>query len=142
MTQRKLSELNRAECYSLMTGPQVGRLAYCDSLGPMAVPVNFALAGEDVVVRMEPTNTLLRTGQPLVAFELDHVDEETGEGWSVVVRGPIAEVDNDAVPALLRELGAGPPRPWAEGVHNVWLRITSKVVTGRRLGGYAAPLVM
>jgi hypothetical protein len=111
-------------------------------LGPVAVPVNFALAGDDIVIRMEPTNTAIQMGQSLVAFETDQVDETSGEGWSVVVRGPVEELDADSVLPLLRELGDGPPQPWAAGVHNVWLRITSKVVTGRRLSGYAAPLVM
>ena len=142
MTQRTLSKLSRSECNSLMRGRRVGRLAYCDSLGPVAVPVNFALAGDDIVIRMEPTNTAIQMGQSLVAFETDQVDETSGEGWSVVVRGPVEELDADSVLPLLRELGDGPPQPWADGVHNVWLRITSKVVTGRRLGGYAAPLVM
>ena len=82
MTQRTLSKLSRSECNSLMRGRRVGRLAYCDSLGPVAVPVNFALAGDDIVIRMEPTNTAIQMGQSLVAFETDHVDETSGEGWS------------------------------------------------------------
>ncbi|MDE3203040.1 MAG: pyridoxamine 5'-phosphate oxidase family protein [Acidobacteriota bacterium] len=142
MTQRTLAELNRDECLARLGRRRVGRLVYSDSMGPVAVPVNFALAGEDVVLRLEPTNTVLRLAQATVAFEVDEVDELTGEGWSVVVRGPAEEVDDDDLPALLGQLGDSPPRPWAEGVHNVWLRISTKVVTGRRLGGYATPLVM
>ncbi|MGO9929610.1 MAG: hypothetical protein ACLPLP_26820 [Mycobacterium sp.] len=42
--------------------------------------------------------------QPMLAFEVDHVD------------------DGHA------------PTPWAAGIHNVWLQIVPHTVTGRRLG--------
>ena len=146
MTQRNLVELNRSECLELLRRQQVGRIAYTDSVGPVAVPVNFALAGDDVVVRMERSNRALyppNSGPDAVlAFEVDHVDADDGSGWSVVVRGRAREVTLDAVPDLLRGMSECPPRPFAEGVHNVWLRIQSQTMTGRRLDAYAAPLVM
>lgn len=142
MSQRSLVELSREDCFGLLSRERVGRLAYCDAMGPVAIPVNFALAGEDIVVRVEPDNTALASDPVMVAFEADHVDDESESGWSVVVRGRIGTVAIDDVPALLHELRTGPPHPWAGGVHNVWLRIRPEVVTGRKLGEYSAPLVM
>jgi uncharacterized protein len=72
--------------------------------------------------------------QPMLAFEVDHVDEDRESGWSVLVRGVGAEVDLELVPALLRAMEGHPPTPWAAGIHNVWLQIVPHTVTGRRLG--------
>jgi hypothetical protein len=141
MTQRTLVDLGREECLSLLRTQRVGRLVYCDEAGPVAIPVNFALAGEDVVMRMEPTNRALsETG--MVAFEADRVDDQIGSGWSVMVRGPADELTIDEVPGLLHQMVDGPPLPWAGGIHNVWVRIRAFSITGRRLGDPAAPLVM
>jgi uncharacterized protein len=142
MSQRSLVELTSEACFALLSGERVGRLAYCDAIGPVAIPVNFTLAGQDIVFRMEPDNTALASAPDMVAFEADHVDEAQDSGWSVVVRGRLTTVDLDDVPVLLRELSAGPPRPWAAGVHSVWVRIRPELVTGRRLGEHSVPLVM
>ncbi len=72
--------------------------------------------------------------QPMLAFEVDHVDEDRESGWSVLVRGVGAEVDMERVPALLRTKEGHPPTPWAVGIHNVWLEIVPHTVTGQRLG--------
>ena len=133
MTQRKAEELSRQECYELLTQQTVARLAFVDDDGPAAVPVNYALAGEDIVLRVEERSHLRSVLQPAVAVEVDHVDPEAGSGWSVLVRGVGHEVHIDDVPELLRRMGGHLPRPWAEGVHNVWVVITPRVVTGRRL---------
>jgi hypothetical protein len=142
MPQRSLVELSSEDCFALLSGESVGRLAYCDATGPVAIPVNFALAGRDIVFRMEPDNNALTSDPGMVAFEADHVDEGQRSGWSVVIRGRIAEVDLDDVPSLLHEMPGGPPQPWAGGVHHVWLRIRPEIVTGRKLAERSVPLVM
>lgn len=142
MAQRSLGELSRHECFELLARRRVGRLVYSDATGPLAIPVNFATAGESIVFRVEPGNSALPITQPVIAFEVDQVDEEDGSGWSVLVRGPAREVSLDDVPALLRTMGSGPPRPWAEGIHKVWVQLSADTVTGRRLGAFEAPLVM
>lgn len=142
MAQRSLGELSRRECFELLARQRVGRIVYSDATGPLAIPVNFATAGESIVFRVEPGHSLLPITHPVMAFEVDQVDEEDGSGWSVLVRGPAREVSLDDVPALLRTMGGGPPRPWAEGIHKVWVQLSAEAVTGRRLGAYEAPLVM
>lgn len=134
MTQRELEDLSADECFRLLAAARVGRLVYNDELGPLAVPVNYALAGRDIVFRVEGGAKQAAMQQPTLAFEVDHVDEEREFGWSVLVRGAGAEVDMDRVPALLRTMDGHFPTPWAAGVHNVWLRIVPNTVTGRRLG--------
>ena len=142
MPQRSLVELGREACFALLRTQRVGRLAYCDAVGPVAIPVNFALAGADIVFRVERSNTVVGTDLGLVAFEVDRVEGENQTGWSVVVRGRIAAVELEDVPSLIQQLEYGPPLPWAGGIHNVWMRIRPEIVTGRKLGQPAGPLVI
>ena len=134
MTQRELEDLSADECFRLLAAARVGRLVYQDELGPLAVPVNYAMAGHDIVFRVEGGAKQAAMQQPMLAFEVDHVDEDRQSGWSVLARGVGAEVDLERVPALLRTMQGHVPTPWAVGIHNVWLQIVPHTVTGRRLG--------
>ena len=134
MTQRELEDLPPDDCFRLLAAAHVGRLVYQDDLGPLAVPVNYSMAGQDIVVRVEGGAKRAAMQQPMLAFEVDHVDEDRKFGWSVLVRGVGAEVDPERVPALLRAMDGHFPAPWAFGIHNVWLKIAPHAVTGRRLG--------
>jgi nitroimidazol reductase NimA-like FMN-containing flavoprotein (pyridoxamine 5'-phosphate oxidase superfamily) len=139
VTQRELEELSPEECFALLAGSHVGRLVYHDEIGPVAIPVNYALAGHDIVFRVEGGAKRAAMAEPTLAFEVDHIDESERSGWSVLVRGPGSEIEIDQVPALLHTLQRDFPTPWALGVHNVWLRITPQVVSGRRLGALRSP---
>ena len=134
MTQRELEDLSPDECFRLLADARVGRLVYQDDLGPVAVAVNYAMAGHDIVFRVEGGAKRAAMQQPMLAFEVDHIDEEREVGWSVLVRGVGAEVDPERVPELLRAMDGHFPTPWAAGIHNVWLQIVPQSVTGRRLG--------
>jgi nitroimidazol reductase NimA-like FMN-containing flavoprotein (pyridoxamine 5'-phosphate oxidase superfamily) len=133
MTQRSIAELSEDECLDRLTEEVVGRVVFTDSDGPGAVPVNYALAGRDIVFRVALDSHLRSVLEPSVAFEVDHVDPEAGSGWSVLVRGAGREVDPADVPDLLRRMEGHPPHPWAEGVHNVWVVVTARSMTGRHL---------
>ena len=110
--QRKIEDLTIEECMTLLGRESVGRLAFVDPEGPVAVPVNFGLAGEQILFRLEPDSHLRAAVEHPVAFEVDHTDPDTGSGWSVLVRGDAAEVELDDVPRLLRLMagrrGPGP----------------------------------
>jgi len=133
MTQRVIEDLPEAQCFELIRQGGVGRFVYQESGGPAAVPVNFGLAGEQVVFRVEQRSHLRDMLQGPVAFEVDHTEPESGAGWSVLIRGTGEEVGMEQVPGLLHQMGSAFPHPWAEGVHNVWVAITARKVTGRRL---------
>lgn len=138
MTQRELEDLSSDECFRLLAHARVGRLVYEDDLGPAAVPVNYTMAGHDIVFRVEGGAKQAAIQQPMLAFEVDHIDEEQQSGWSILVRGVGAEVDLERVPALLRAMEGRVATPWAVGIHNVWLQIVPHTVTGRRLGAKRA----
>lgn len=145
MAQKELVELSAAECLELLKGERVGRLVYQDESGPVAEPVNFAVAGESLVIRTEGGAKRAAVARAVVAFEVDRIDPERRAGWSVIVRGEGEEVPLDEVPALVHELRLAdsvPPQPWASGIHKVWLRIRIDRLSGRRLGRESSPLVI
>ena len=133
MAQRTFETLSEPESFALIGGEVVGRFVFNDGEGPAAVPVNFGLAGKDIIFRTEKRTNWREFLKGPVAFEVDFTDPASGWGWSVLVRGTGREVDLNDVPALLHASGKSLPHPWGDGVHDVWIAITPRQVTGRRL---------
>ena len=93
---RVLTQMTRAECLELLASHHFGRLAVADEEGVHIFPVNYVLDGEAIAVRTDPGTKVQMAPMRPVAFEVDHVDPEGGEGWSVVVEGT-ARLITDAV---------------------------------------------
>lgn len=124
---RRLVELDEQECWRLLAGPEIGRLAWVSSGGPVVVPVNFRLAGRLIVVRVSPYSRQAREIEDAeVAFEVDDVVVDRQTGWSVLVQGR-------AVFDYRREAGVD-VEPWPEGQRPLQVVITPHSITGRRLG--------
>jgi nitroimidazol reductase NimA-like FMN-containing flavoprotein (pyridoxamine 5'-phosphate oxidase superfamily) len=137
MPKRTLDVLSPDECYALLSEEAIGRVVYADGDGPAAVPVNFALAGHDIVFRSDPGSKIGGLRDRPVAFEVDHIDPASRAGWSVLVRGAADIIESEQVPALLGRLHGAAPLPWKKGIHGIWVVITPKTVTGRRLADLA-----
>ena len=98
----RLADLTRSECLALLATEEIGRVVYCDRLGPLAVPVNFALDQGTIVFRTASDNDLaahLRESSTC-AFEVDRIDSAPGRGGvssyaeprrscGIPVRGPV-----------------------------------------------------
>jgi uncharacterized protein len=138
MPRRILEELSWDECFTLLGQETVGRFVYADELGPAAVPVNYAVAGHSIVFRSEDGSKVRGLGEHVVAFEVDHIDTASRSGWSVLVRGTGEEVEFEGLPEVLRQLDGDVPLPWKKGIHKIWVVITTKTITGRRLAGFAS----
>jgi uncharacterized protein len=134
MAQRDLIELSADECVARLLTAKVGRLVYVDDDGPAAVPVNYALWGDEIVLRVEGGTKQAAMAQEQLGFEVDHIDEDEKSGWSVLIRSTGQEVAIEAIAESMRHKSGPPPLPWAIGIHNVWLRLTPNKITGRRLG--------
>jgi nitroimidazol reductase NimA-like FMN-containing flavoprotein (pyridoxamine 5'-phosphate oxidase superfamily) len=144
VSQRELERLSHQECLELLGQQSVGRLIYQDEIGPIGEPVNYAVAADTIVLRIEGGTKRQAITQPVLAFEVDRIDPDHKAGWSVIARGVGQEVPPDEVVALLHQLrqaGVDPPRPWASGIHNIWLTITIHTLSGRKLGRDSSPLV-
>ncbi len=133
MTQRKLEELTHDQCIELLRSEAVGRVVFVDESGPAAIPVNYGLAGDEILMRVAATSNLRTLVDAPLGFQVDRTDPEQQSGWSVLARGRGREVPAEDVSALLELLHDAIPRPWAEGVHNSWLAIEITALTGRRL---------
>ena len=112
------------ECERLLRRGTFGRVVLSTPHGNEIVPVNYAVHESTVVVHTSPDGLLARhaDGAELL-FEVDLVDEERWNGWSVVARGR-GRISHDfrAVP---------PVRPWAAGERSCELQLRWDVLTGR-----------
>jgi len=128
-----LRRLSRAECLDLLGSRQVGRLAYVARAGvPDIVPVNYAVDGEDVLIRSGPGPKLQAAERrELVAFEVDDIDEEGRTGWSVVVVGRAHKLTSAEQGSHVAR--GAVPQPWASGTRRHEIRISPKRIDGRRL---------
>lgn len=126
-----VSPLSPAECEKLLVAGVFGRAGFNTPSGPEIVPVNYAVIGDAILVRTDPASALATHahGAALV-FEVDLVDHERWQGWSVVARGVGECIPDGAEP------GSAPrrPRPWATGDRTTVVRLAWTELTGRRLG--------
>jgi nitroimidazol reductase NimA-like FMN-containing flavoprotein (pyridoxamine 5'-phosphate oxidase superfamily) len=132
-----LEQLDEAECLRLITPGGVGRLAYSGRYGPTVLPVNYRLYEGTIIFRTaqdSPTDEDLRTGianaEYKVAFEVDEIDLDAREGWSVLVQGPVHHVESDAERASVQQAGV---EAWPAGDRELFLRIVPNRITGRRI---------
>jgi nitroimidazol reductase NimA-like FMN-containing flavoprotein (pyridoxamine 5'-phosphate oxidase superfamily) len=125
--------LSQAECLELLGATGIGRIAFSTATGPRIYPVNYLVADGCVVVRTSPYAQLGEHASGLVAFEADHLDAKLRRGWSVLVVGLSAPVE-DADEAI-RLHHTGQLEPWAPGQRNLFVRITPREITGRRFNG-------
>jgi uncharacterized protein len=127
--QGRLLELDETECWELVGSREVGRVAYVDGLGPMVLPLTYSTHGRSVLFRVAPYSQLARQLPDTdAALEVDDIDYFTRSGWSVVLRGAVEKVESDELPAPEDR-----PTPWPAGQRSLYLRLTPRTVTGRRL---------
>ena len=126
-----VTKLLPAECRRLIALGGIGRIAFGTASGPVVLPVNFAVLAGTIVVRTSEGGMIEGHAGDRVAFEVDHIDEALGQGWSVLVRGPAHRV---AHPAELQHVQRDTALwPWPGGDRDVYVRIIPDRVTGRRI---------
>ena len=125
-----LREISETECLDLLANHRVGRVAYCDDLGPVVLPVNYVLDQGTVLIQISPHSTLARHLRLAPAsFQIDDFDDYNQSGWSVLVRGNASHVDSADLPTN----DSDRPHAWAEGQRTFHVRITPHDISGRRL---------
>jgi transcriptional regulator with XRE-family HTH domain len=142
-----LHRLTADECRTMIKPGGFGRFLFVEpGRGPVAIPVNYRMDGDDVVFRTasggpitaalqspaETSSSLKRTDnrQASVSFDVDHLDEALGEGWSVLLTGSASVITDAAELDLVRSLGV---EPWAGGRRETYVRLVVHQVTGRAI---------
>jgi nitroimidazol reductase NimA-like FMN-containing flavoprotein (pyridoxamine 5'-phosphate oxidase superfamily) len=134
-THRGRSEVLAPEqCWERLSASSVGRVAFVVDGWPVVLPVNYAIAGGDVVFRSGPGSKLTaarRTNQ--VSLQVDSIDVVYRSGWSVLLFGSAETVTDATEIAGIEDLGL---RTWARTYPSEdmeWIRIRPVSITGRRL---------
>jgi hypothetical protein len=127
-----LDELSYESCLELLASHDVGRLAVVVDGQPVIFPVNYVIDGEKVVFRTDAGTKLTHSSLDPVAFEIDELDFEAREGWSVVVQGTGREFTEALDDVSVRERALC-VSPWAAGEKAHWVRITHPRISGRRI---------
>lgn len=123
--------LSRTECMALLDCGHIGRVGVSLGALPVVLPVNYALLDGDIVIRTRPGTKLDGAlAGAVVAFEVDHVDPLYHEGWSVLVQGRAAVIDD---PETLAQAGRLPLRPWVGRGDHRYIAIRAELVSGRRI---------
>ena len=131
MTQ--LVELTPEECLALLQTRAVGRIGLQTPGGLMILPVNYALSDDTVVFRTLPYGVIANNAHEVeVAFEVDELDHDLHEGWSVLAVGRCHRIEDPEEVRLIRE--DLDPLPWAEGQRNLYFRVEWTNLSGRQLG--------
>jgi nitroimidazol reductase NimA-like FMN-containing flavoprotein (pyridoxamine 5'-phosphate oxidase superfamily) len=127
----RLETLDRDECRRLLDSTNIGRLAYCTDFGPRIVPMNYRLVSERLIFRtgMDTEASSYLINRP-IAFEVDQVDEFLQTGWSVLVVGDAALMDETSLRLLDLQQS---PQPWPEGRRSLVVQLPLTTVTGRRV---------
>ncbi|ETK32851.1 helix-turn-helix domain-containing protein [Microbispora sp. ATCC PTA-5024] len=127
-----LCALEPDECLRLIASGGVGRVAFTGPSGPIVLPVNFRLHRGAVVFRTrfggavdQNVRDVLDDPRAMTGFEIDHIDEASREGWSVMIQGPAQLLTPEDVPSDLE--------PWPGGERGLCVRIVPRHIAGRRI---------
>ncbi len=128
-----LDELSAGECRAYVAAGGVGRFLFDDKKrGPVAIPVNYKMDGDDVVFRTGSQEDIVAEGtqHQRVSFDVDHFDDALSEGWSVLMSGTASVISGPDELTRAQALGI---QPWAGGDRNIYVRLVPSQITGRRI---------
>ena len=122
--------LSTDACFDLLRGQTIGRLAVSIRDHPDIFPINYVVDRGGIVFRTaEGTKLAASVLGRGVAFEVDGLDDDAGEAWSVIMKGHAVEIDG--MYELLDALDL-PLFPWHAGPKHRFVRIEPVEITGRR----------
>ncbi|HSJ45675.1 MAG TPA: pyridoxamine 5'-phosphate oxidase family protein [Euzebyales bacterium] len=133
----RIAELDESECRRLLAAnpTRLGRVAFVedgDPNWPTVLPVNYAVIDDAVYFRtFEGSKLYAALRHQRVAFEVDAVDQEWNDGWSVLAVGSLDIVRDPEVAAAADEDLAS----WAAGADEQLVRLDIDRITGRRVIG-------
>jgi nitroimidazol reductase NimA-like FMN-containing flavoprotein (pyridoxamine 5'-phosphate oxidase superfamily) len=126
-------ELTLEECLHLLNGGVVGRVGMSTPAGPRIIPVNYAMYDDTIIFRTSPYSELgSYAWNTDLAFEIDQIDYERHQGWSVLAMGRGEIIDDRLELDDIRS--HWDPQPWAGGKRHLYIRLRWRDLSGRRIG--------
>ena len=126
-----LEAMTAQECAARLAPGGIGRFLFLAARGPVAVPVNYAMLGADVVFRTDDNTAAAgAVAQQAVSFDVDHFDDALREGWSVLVSGTASILTRPEDIRAAEQLGI---EPWAGGDRSAYVRLVPAEVSGRQI---------
>jgi nitroimidazol reductase NimA-like FMN-containing flavoprotein (pyridoxamine 5'-phosphate oxidase superfamily) len=126
-----LEVLTRDESLYLLGTVPVARIGVSMGALPVILPVNFTVAGGEIVIRTaEGTKLDAALANAVVAVEADDFDVISHSGWSVLVRGTSRVL---TLPGELERARGLSLRPWAGDTPDRYVAISTDLVSGRRI---------
>ena len=124
--QNPVVELSLDECWELLEGEELGRLAYRLVDEVHIVPINYVVDGRSLLFRTGSGNKLLAAAlHSDVALEVDWHDDLSA--WSVVARGHLRQLEEDEE----HRIEQLPLHAWVPTLKYDVLELIPEVVTGR-----------
>jgi nitroimidazol reductase NimA-like FMN-containing flavoprotein (pyridoxamine 5'-phosphate oxidase superfamily) len=121
-------------CLTLLMGATVGQVAFIGEGGRQELmPVNFVVVDREIFFRTSSSGPLsaLADGRDNVALGVHDVDNASGRGWNVTVRGETERVDESESVEFANASGLG--TPWAGGDRRLVVKIVIREIDGRRV---------
>ena len=126
-----LVDLGPEQSWARLGSAGVGRIVFDSDDGPVALPVNYAVANESILLRTAKDTAIARIpSDSKVSFEVDHIDDAMAAGWSVLVHATCEHLDAAQVAQIAEGVS---PEPWAGGSREHWLRLRSRSIDGRSI---------
>ena len=132
-------EIPTETCEQLLTESALGRLGVVVDGRPEIFPVSHVYdgpTGSIVFPTNESTKWHAALNWPWVAFEVDGMDADESEGWSVAVVGRAEEVTD---PVVIDRVARQRRVRWGGGPGTRWMRVVPNKMTGWRITSPAAP---
>jgi transcriptional regulator with XRE-family HTH domain len=127
----RLVELGPEQSWARLGSTGVGRVVFDSDDGPIALPVNYAVSNESILLRTARDTAIARIpSDSKVSFEVDHIDDALGSGWSVLV---YATCEHLGAAEAARAADSVALEPWGGGSRDHWLRLRSRSVAGRSI---------
>jgi nitroimidazol reductase NimA-like FMN-containing flavoprotein (pyridoxamine 5'-phosphate oxidase superfamily) len=125
-TEDPVQTLDAAQCWDLLEGEELGRLAYRLVDEVHIVPINYIVDGRSLLFRTASGNKLLAAAlHSDVALEIDWHDGTSA--WSVVARGHLQQLEEDQE----HRVDSLPLHPWVPTLKYDVVELVPDLVTGR-----------
>ncbi len=117
-------------CWDLLESQPVGRLAVAVAGEVEIFPINYLVHEQTIVFKTAQGSKLAAiAANARVSFEIDGYTPESGDAWSVVIKGLAHELQRMSQIYAAEDL---PLFPWNASPKDFYVRVTPREMAGRR----------